>query len=485
MCFFQPVGNEHQKLATILNTIMERLEKGHRQNNAQGRGKGLSRSDLAELEKELNSLGFFNNDLRAKDQNATDEALLKLGNFVTFSKKIMQRYKYTDLAPFFDKNKKLKNETRVQKPESYLYFLTYLNEEQANLEKVALNNIIEKNKSEVGTFPFRKEWGKLAREDYQMGLNYKTPDKLKNYLVKALYQHFMEKIINRTDSKEPLRRINSYLTNKYSVDKPSKKDKDGNTLKQLALKNLCKVKEGLYTEQKKDITTKDRKVELYEEFETILSNISDPTTHWAPTDLREELRQFCNLYIYAKERAIEKIEVTEEDKNIACEEINNVLRGREITPKELENMVAKEQFVLVKTLTKNDENNPKRNELNIDDMEVKAVLRATQTTEFEVCGDTFMLFINRTAMEENKVRTKLTDHMKYTKDSTEYELIAGAIHRGGGISGGHYLAVIKRGKKYYYCNDDDVSEIDEKKAIANLAESSFLVYKEIKKIQPQ
>ena len=56
-----------------------------------------------------------------------------------------------------------------------------------------------------------------------------------------------------------------------------------------------------------------------------------------------------------------------------------------------------------------------------------------------------------------------------------YELVGAIVHKGDGIDGGHYVALVKRGNKWYCTNDSNVSEVSEE-AAKKAAEEAYLFF---------
>jgi ubiquitin C-terminal hydrolase len=56
-----------------------------------------------------------------------------------------------------------------------------------------------------------------------------------------------------------------------------------------------------------------------------------------------------------------------------------------------------------------------------------------------------------------------------------YEFSGGVIHFGS-LSGGHYIAIIRKNNKYYLCNDSHINEIEESKAHEMIRKAYLILF---------
>ncbi|BFU23304.1 ubiquitin carboxyl-terminal hydrolase domain containing protein [Entamoeba histolytica HM-1:IMSS-B] len=82
-----------------------------------------------------------------------------------------------------------------------------------------------------------------------------------------------------------------------------------------------------------------------------------------------------------------------------------------------------------------------------------------------------VLQLNRFIYDRVKLDVvKLVDHINYTeslqlktnKGNVNYRLISIIEHRGNQIRRGHYVSYVRRGEKWYFCNDENIQLIDQK-----------------------
>lgn len=64
------------------------------------------------------------------------------------------------------------------------------------------------------------------------------------------------------------------------------------------------------------------------------------------------------------------------------------------------------------------------------------------------------------------------DEQEFVQNS-KYSIFAIIVHWGKSIQAGHYISIIKRNQKWYYCDDDEIKEINENKI---LFENAYLLF---------
>ena len=94
------------------------------------------------------------------------------------------------------------------------------------------------------------------------------------------------------------------------------------------------------------------------------------------------------------------------------------------------------------------------------------------------CPKYFIVALKRYRVKGNsvmKASEKVECPLVWEYDKYEYHC-RGFVVQTGGLNGGHYIAFIKQGEKWYCCNDSTISEVSEDKINSVICHSYILLY---------
>ena len=94
------------------------------------------------------------------------------------------------------------------------------------------------------------------------------------------------------------------------------------------------------------------------------------------------------------------------------------------------------------------------------------------------CPKYFIVALKRYRVKGNsvmKANEKVVCPLVWEYDKYEYNC-RGFVVQTGGLNGGHYIAFIKQGEKWYCCNDSTISEVSEDKINSVICHSYILLY---------
>ncbi len=114
------------------------------------------------------------------------------------------------------------------------------------------------------------------------------------------------------------------------------------------------------------------------------------------------------------------------------------------------------------------ERNPENGAYRIDEQEIKHLLTAEQVKLEQPYPQEMILALKRFQKDwDGKITSKIDTPIPFETtleiDTVKYQ-VTGATVQMGGISGGHYVAVVYHNKQWYLCNDDTVVNLTDEEA---------------------